>query len=137
MCDCKGKLFQTNAGWAVTLLRLFLAWIFITSGSGKLFGWFGGFGISGFAGFLEKIGIAFPIFNAYLVGWTELICGILLLFGFLTRIASVFIIIIMIVAIIKVHLTDFNYPAVVLFSALALIELGSGAFSIDRLISKK
>ncbi len=137
MCDCKDKLFQTNAGWAVALLRLFLAWIFIASGAGKLFGWFGGTGVNGFAGFLEKIGIFFPMFHAYLVGWTELVCGLLFLFGFLTRVASVFIIIIMIVAILKVHLTDFNYPAVVLLSALALIELGGGIFSLDRLFSKK
>lgn len=133
----KKNVWATSAGLGVTFLRLFLGWIFLTSGAGKLFGWFGGFGIHGFAGFLQKIGIGFPVFNAYLVGWTELICGILLLLGLLTRFASVFIIIIMTVAIIKVHPNDFNYPATVLLSALALIETGSGTFSIDRLIAKK
>ncbi|MFA6378492.1 MAG: DoxX family protein [Candidatus Omnitrophota bacterium] len=133
----KKNICSTHVGLGVMFLRLFLAWVFITSGTGKLFGWFGGFGINGFSGFLEKIGIGFPVFNAYLVGWTELICGILLLFGFLTRFASIFIIIIMTVAIVKVHFNDLNYPAVVLLSALALFEIGSGAFSIDRLITKK
>jgi putative oxidoreductase len=128
---------QTNAGAGVMLLRLFLAWIFIAAGAGKLFGAWGGVGIQGFTGFLTKIGIPSPEIMAYVVGWTELVAGLLLLFGFLTRLAAVAIMIMMAVAIAKVHLNDFNYPAVVLLSALALLEVGSGVFSIDHLIAKK
>ena len=108
------RISVTHAGLGVMLLRLFLGWVFLSSGCGKLFGWFDGSGIQGFSGFLEKIGIGFPVFNAYLVGWVELICGVLLLLGLWTRLAAIFIIIVMVVAVLKVHPNNFNYPITVL-----------------------
>lgn len=131
------KMFCTDKSWGILLVRLFLAWIFIGSGLKKVFGLFGGPGLDGFTGFLDKIGIAPASFFAPLVGWSELICGALLLLGLLSRLASVVVVIIMAVAIVKVHPTDFNYPGIVLVSALAILNLGSGTFSIDRIIAKK
>lgn len=131
------KMFCTDKSWGILLVRLFLAWIFIGSGLKKVFGLFGGPGLDGFTGFLDKIGIAPASFFAPLVGWSELICGVLLLLGLLSRLASVVVVIIMAVAIAKVHPTDFNYPGIVLVSALAILNLGSGTFSIDRIIAKK
>ena len=139
MEDLSKKTACSYASLSVVALRLFLAWIFITSGAGKLFGLLGGPGVSGFTGFLAKIGIPNPSIMAYVVGWSELISGILLAAGFMTRAASVLIMIIMAVAIVKIHphIPDFNYPAVVFLGALVLLETGSGAFSIDKMIRGK
>jgi len=131
------RIFCTEKSWGLLLLRSSLAWIFIGSGLKKVFGIWGGPGLSGFAGFLDKIGVAPSSFFAPLVGWSEVICGALLLLGLFSRLASVVVVIIMAVAIVKVHPTDFNYPGVVLISALVLLNLGSGSFSIDRLIARK
>ena len=131
------KIFCTEKSWGLLVLRLFLAWIFIGSGLKKVFGLFGGPGLDGFAGFLDKIGIVPSSFFAPLVGFSELICGALLLLGLLSRFASIVVVIIMAVAIVKVHPTDFNYPGIVLVSALAILNLGSGTLSLDRIIAKK
>lgn len=134
---CMKKLCTTNAGWTIFLLRLFLAWIFIKAGLGKAFGLFGGAGIEGFSGYLASLDFSFPLLLAYLVAWFELICGIMFLLGAWTRLASIPIIVIMIVAIVKVHPTNFNYPALVLLASLVLIETGSGKLSVDGLLAKK
>ncbi len=134
---CLKRIYDTKAGWMVFLMRLFLAWIFIRAGAGKTFGWFGGAGIDGFIGYVTSLGFPFATFLGYFVAWAELICGLMFLFGFWTRLASIPIVIIMMVAIIKVHPTNFNYPALVLLSALVLIETGSGKLSLDQLLTKK
>jgi putative oxidoreductase len=134
---CMKKLCITNAGWTISLLRLFLAWIFIKVGLGKAFGLFGGPGIEGFTGYLTNLEFPFPVIFAYLVAWLELIAGIMFLLGLGTRLASLPILVIMIVAIVKVHPTDFNYPALALIGSLILMEMGSGKLSVDGLLAKK
>jgi uncharacterized membrane protein YphA (DoxX/SURF4 family) len=43
-------------------------------------------GPAGFAMYLSAIGVPFPLFNAYMVCWVEIICGLLLMVGaFLPR----------------------------------------------------
>ena len=74
---------------ALFLIRMVLAAVFIFHGSQKLFGWFGGYGIAGTAGFMETIGIPFPTLSALLAGVTEFAGGIILLLGTGTRIAAI------------------------------------------------
>jgi len=124
----------SHAGWTIGLLRLFVAWIFIKAGLGKVYGMFDGPGLAAFGGYLSTIGIIFPKAMAYVVGWSELICGGLLAIGFLSRIAAVPIIIIMIVAIVKVHPNDFYYPAMIGLSAFVFLQYGSGKLSLDGII---
>jgi putative oxidoreductase len=50
------------------------------------------------AGRFAKIGLPEPEFLGYFVGTTEIVCGLLLLIGLLTRIATIPLIIIMLVA---------------------------------------
>lgn len=49
-------------------------------------------------GRFEGIGIPFPEFSGYMVGGLEIVCGLLILIGFLTRFASIPLIVIMLVA---------------------------------------
>ena len=127
------KLLKTQAGWSIFFLRLFVAWIFIKSGGGKLFGWFDGMGMGNFMPYLASLEIPEHEIMAYVVGWSELVAGVLLAFGFLTRLAALPIIAIMVVAIVKVHPNDFYYPGMVLLSALVFLQYGSGKLSVDNI----
>ncbi len=116
------KITQTQTGILVSLMRLVVGFIFFKAGAGKLFGWFGGFGIEGVTGFFTKLEIPFPALNAYLVGYTEFIGGILMMLGFLTRLVSIPFCIIMIMAIFTAHKDgDFYYPLMILMSYLTLL----------------
>ncbi|MDP8266235.1 MAG: DoxX family protein [Candidatus Aceula meridiana] len=121
-------------GWSIGILRLFVAWIFIKAGLGKVYGMFDGPGLAAFGGYLSTLGIIFPKMMAYVVGWSEIICGGLLAIGFLSRIAAVPVIIIMIVAVAKVHPDDFYYPAMIALSAFVFLQYGSGKLSLDGII---
>jgi putative oxidoreductase len=85
------------------------------------------------------------------VGWVELICGVLLVLGLLTRLASLVVITDMAAAIYLVtgrrgffgmgadphgetFRPGFEYNVVIILVCLALLALGSGRFSLDQLI---
>lgn len=136
-----GKLFnriqKTNSGILVSLLRIVVGLIFFKAGAGKLFGWFGGFGIEGVTKFFTELGIPYPAFNAYFVGSTEFFGGILMILGLFTRLISIPFCIIMITAISTAHKDgDFYYPLMIFMSCLALFETGAGVLSLDKLCSK-
>lgn len=84
-----------SVSWAV-LIRLSLAGVFIFEGYQKLVY----HELLG-AGRFAKIGIPAPELMGPLVGWIELICGLLMLFGLFARFAAVPLIVIMIVAIVS------------------------------------
>jgi len=88
--------FSPGEGRWPIFIRLALAGVFIPEGLQKLTH----ADILG-AGRFERIGIPSPDFFGPLVGWVELIAGILFLVGYASRAAAVPIIVIMIVAIIS------------------------------------
>lgn len=72
---------RTRPRLARSLLRVAAAAPLFFHGSQKLFGWFNGEGITGFAGYLEALGIPLPTLSAALAALSE-VCGALaLLFG--------------------------------------------------------
>ncbi|MFO1519928.1 MAG: DoxX family protein [bacterium] len=131
------KIQSVRAGnLGLLILRLVIGAIFFKAGSGKLFGWFGGFGIEGATNFFQKLGIPAPHFHAIFVGCTELLGGIALILGFLTRLAAIPLGITMIVAILTAHKDgDFYYPLVILAACISLVDVGPGIFSLDRALS--
>lgn len=128
--------------WAPLLLRVVLGLTFMAHGSQKLFGWFGGGGISQTAGFLTGLGLHPAIFWAWIVALAEFLGGLGLVLGFLTGLASMAIILDMLVAVVLIHGKHgffasgggFEYNALIIAVALSLILSGPGAFSVDRLI---
>lgn len=128
------RLLQTRAGIGISLMRIVIGLIFLKAGSGKLFGWFGGFGIQGAISFFRDLGIPYPELNAYFVGSIEFFGGIAMVLGLFTRFVSIPFCGIMAVAILTAHRDgDFYYPLVILMSSLALFETGAGVLSLDRL----
>lgn len=80
---------------SLLVVRLFAGGIFTVHGLGKMFGVFGGPGLSGMAQHLGFLG--------YLVSIGEFFGGLALIVGVLTRFSSASLIVIMIGAILKVH----------------------------------
>ena len=90
-------------------------------------------------------GLGLPPFMAYLVVAAEFGGGILLMVGFLTRMAALAILIDMLVAIFKVHLPHglfasnggFEFPMACAAIAFSLIWSGAGPIAIDWLWGSK
>lgn len=77
---------------------------------------------------------------AMLVGLAELGCGLAILVGFLLRLAVLPLIVVLLVAIVRFKwkagfLSGWDWPLSVLGSCVALLLLGAGELSIDRLLS--
>ncbi len=124
------------------ILRIALGGIFFAHGAQKLFGWFGGRGISGHAGFLESLGVRPARLLAAVSGLGEFFGGLGVLSGFLMPLPAAAIIGAMSVAIIKVHLPKgfwnhdggMEYPFVLAVLAFVIGLVGPGRCSLDRVL---
>ncbi|MFA5090737.1 MAG: DoxX family protein [Candidatus Omnitrophota bacterium] len=127
-----------NTGLLV--LRLGLGAIFMAHGLQKAFGVFTGTGISGFSKMLSGLGFYPPVFWAYIAAYVELLSGLFLIFGILTRVSAFFLLVLMLVATIKVHLAKgfflanggFEYNLLIACACLALLLMGGGQFSLFK-----
>src|SRR6266403_3868871 len=143
------KLINTTDDPAVTILRLVLGVVFFAHGAQKALGWFGGYGFSGtMAFFTQQAHI--PAAFAFLAICAEFLGGIGLILGFLGRVGAFGILCNMLVAVWMVHFKfgffinwsgaktgeGYEYHLLAIAVALALMIKGSGAFSIDRALSK-
>ena len=86
-------LLKSNRDKATILIRFVVGIVFITEGLQKFI-----YPDLRGAGRFEGIGIPFPEFSGYMVGGVEVICGLLILIGFITRFAAIPLIIIMLTA---------------------------------------
>jgi len=127
------------------LLRVALGLVMVGHGSQKLFGAFGGGGLSQTAGFFDQIGIVPGYFWAAVVAVVETFGGLLVLIGLLTRVASLLIAITMFVAMVWVHLPNgfflsdrgIEFTLVLFATATALALVGPGALSADMLMKRQ
>jgi len=88
------SLSRTTAPAAVVLIRLMAGGVFLSEGIQKFL-----FADDVGAGRFAKIGIPLPEVTAPFVGVVEIVCGALILLGFLTRLASIALLIDILVAI--------------------------------------
>jgi putative oxidoreductase len=77
-------LFDESAPGSVLLVRVMVGWVFLSEGIQK-FLYPAALGVGRF----EKIGIPVPHFSAPFVGVVEIVCGLLLIVGLLTRLAAI------------------------------------------------
>ena len=139
------KIASTNAGLAALALRIPVGIIFIAHGAQKLFGWFGGYGLSGTAQWMESIGLGPGYVMATLAGSAEFFGGLALLFGLLVRPAGVVLSFTMLVAIFSVHFANglfiankgYEFGLALLAVSVALVISGAGSLSIDRALARK
>jgi putative oxidoreductase len=132
----------TDPGWGMPVLRLGLGTVFFAHGAQKLLGWFGGEGWDASVRFLGSV-VAAPIAPWVIV--IEFFGSLLLLLGFLTRIAALAVSAVMLGAIAYVHAPNgffmnwagnqagegYEFHLLVIAMALALVIRGAGSASVD------
>jgi putative oxidoreductase len=127
--------------YGLLLLRLVIGGTLFAHGAQKLFGWLGGGGIRGAAGFVGSVGFRAPALLAALAGLAE-VGGLAFAAGFLTPLAALGIVVVMLTAIGVVHWSKgfwntaggYEFNLVLLTVALAVTATGPGRFSVDRAI---
>jgi putative oxidoreductase len=98
--------------------------------------------IKSVADWFGSMGIPFPTLNAYMAASTELLGVVLLTLGLFTRLISIPLMIIMVVAITTVHLTHgfaagdngFEIPLYYMLFLAIFASYGAGKFSLDHLL---
>lgn len=140
------KQFTTSEAGLDTLpLRAAAGVVFTAHGAQKLFGWFGGYGLEGTAGWMASIGLEPGMLMAALAGSAEFFGGLALIAGFLVRPAAVVLALTMVVAIVTVHLANglfmanngYEFGLVLLAVSVSLVIRGAGSVSADRVISTR
>ncbi|MZI93151.1 DoxX family membrane protein [Vibrio sp. CAIM 722] len=139
------KLMTSDAGFAPLALRIPVGIIYMAHGSQKLFGWFGGHGLSGTAQWMNSIGLEPGIVMATLAGSGEFFGGLLLLLGLHTRPAAFVTAFTMIVAIFSVHISHglflsnggFEYGLALFAASLSILFSGQGKVAVDNLIVRQ
>lgn len=136
------KVLSTQNDTAALIIRLGLGIMIWPHGAQKLLGWFDGRGYFATIASMGESGIPAPL--AFLAIVAEFFGGLGLIFGCLTRIAALGVLVVMLVAVFKVHLKNgfflpggFEFHLLAIAMALAIILRGGGALSLDRLISSR
>jgi len=151
------RIIESNAPAATILIRVMVGAVFLSEGIQKFLD-----PAARGAGRFVKIGIPFPEVMGPFVGGVEIICGVLVLAGLLTRLASVPLIINMTVAIVSTKIpillghgfwgfnlrelsssgfwsmahesrTDFA----MLLGSVFLLIVGSGPWALDRRLAQR
>ena len=148
MQDLVDLVFSTYPSWSHLVVRVVLGVVFFAHGAQKTFGWFGGHGLSATIGGFRHMNI--PPAATALAAFTECFGGLALIIGLLARPAALGLILVMVVAIAKVHgkhgfflnfaMTPgkghgYEFNLVLIAMALSILIGGAGAVSIDRLIA--
>jgi putative oxidoreductase len=149
------RLIDTNAPRSVILIRIVVGWVFLSEGIQKFL-----YAAENGAGRFARIGIPYADVTGPFVAVVEIVCGTLIVFGLLTRLAAIPLIIDMVVAILSTKIpillghgfwgfslrtlpyygfwgmfhearTDFA----MLLSSLFLLIAGGGLWSMDARLS--
>lgn len=121
-------------GLGLLALRFVIGLVFIMHGGQKLLVK----GLPSVAGFLGTVGITPPAFWALVLTAAELVGGVALIAGVVTRLAAVSLSITMVVAIASVlwvkgfFLPGYEFALTLLGASIALALTGPGRYAIDR-----
>jgi putative oxidoreductase len=142
------KLLSTPNDPTLTLARIILAVIFFAHGSQKMFGFFGGRGVSGTIDiFQQTMGIPAPL--TILAMTSEVFGAFGLFLGLFSRIAALGVLGVMVVAPFANHLypnffmnwqgrqmgEGYEYHLLAIALIVTILVRGAGALSLDRAIS--
>lgn len=131
-----------NPDVGLLLIRSMVGVVGVFHGAQKLFGAWGGPGVSGFAGYLETLGVPLPHASAVLASTAEFFGGLLLILGLFPRLAAIPFMATMLVAIIKVHPDTFSgaggmeFPLTIAVVLLGIVFAGGGRYAVGRLLRR-
>lgn len=150
------KFTATTAPATVVLIRLMVGGIFLSEGIQKFL-----YPVELAAGRFAKIGLPWPEVMGPFVGGVEVVCGLLVLFGFLTRLAVVPLIITMCVALVSIKVPillgqeflgftlrplprygfwsmmhESRNDLCMLLGSIFLLVVGAGRLSLDHVLSR-
>jgi len=131
---------RSAVDWALLIARLIVGLVFMAHGAQKLFGAFGGPGLTAVVQMMGPLG--------YLVSIGEFFSGLGLIVGFLSRFSASSIILIMLGAIATVHGKvgffmnwagnqtgeGFEYHLLAIANLLTIVIAGPGRFAVGRLL---
>jgi putative oxidoreductase len=139
-------LLVTVAGWLqcplLLVIRLYWGWQFFLTGKGKLMT------LDKVTGFFQDLHIPFPHLNAWIVGLTECVGGLLLAAGLGSRAVAALLAFDMIVAYLTADSDKVKHifqepdkflsadPFLFLFACTIIVAFGPGAVSVDALIKR-
>jgi len=131
-----GSVPNTSVEVAKLFLRVGAASLMLTHGVGKLQMLIDGFG----AQFPDPLHLG-PVGSLSLVVFAEFFCSISLFIGFMTRFATIPLMITMLVAIFNIHAADpwANKEMAVIYLLIfaTIAQLGGGSYSVDSTLYKK
>jgi putative oxidoreductase len=137
------RIITTDHSKTTIIIRLIVGAVFLSEGIQKFL-----FPALRGAGRFEKIGLPSPEFLGSFVGFFEILCGVLILVGLLTRLASIPLLIIMLVAFATTKaevlanqgfwelLHGSRTDWAMLLGSLFLLIKGGGKWSIDKALEK-
>ena len=138
------RLVTTSNDIAPLVLRVLIGIIFAAHGSQKLFGWFGGYGLTGTGQFFDSLGLHPGALMALLAGSAEFFGGVALVLGLLVRPAGAVTAFTMLVAILCVHMSKgffvdkggIEYALALFAASSSLVFSGGGRASVDRALQR-
>ena len=139
------RLIATSPTWFTVPVRLALAAVMIAHGSQKVMGTFNGPGFKTFIAGNTPFGFMRPTWLwLSAAALSELLGGLLIALGFLTRVGAFFFACTMLTAIAGVHWPGgffasnrgYEYPLSLLAMAVALLIAGGGQASVDRALTR-
>jgi len=131
---------QISAGLLVA--RLVFGLIMSAHGAQKLFGWFGGYGLSATSNFLAQLGFRPARLFAAVASVAEIVAGLLIAFGLFGPVGPALMLSVMIVAGITVHWSKgffaaangIELPLLYATVGVVLAFTGPGLFSLDTVL---
>lgn len=139
-------LYDGLGPYTELLTRVVVGLFLMPHGAQKLFGMFGGYGISGTGQYFgTKLGMEPGWLFALLAGLVEFFGGLLLVLGLLTRPAAAAAFVLLMVAVIKVHLPagffatagGYEYPLLWALVVLGFVIRGGGPLSLDARLGRE
>jgi putative oxidoreductase len=136
---------MTTLGIGLLIARVIIGLVMAAHGTQKLFGWFGGYGLSATGEFMATIGFTQGRAFAAMASIIEITSGVLVAFGFLGPVGPALMISVMIVAAITVHWKNglfaakngIEIPLLYASAALIFAVTGFGPYSVDAMVGIK
>ena len=136
------QIITSGLSTGMLILRVIVGLVMAAHGAQKLFGWFGGYGLTGTGEFMVQLGFKQGRLFATAAALSEFGGGLLVALGFLGPVGPALIISVMFVAAVTVHWKNglfatangIELPLLFGATAVAIALIGPGRYSLDAVL---